>query len=127
VERPAIGHIVAGHRGDDHVFEFHPHDRFGHTLRFVLLEGEGFGCGHRAKPAGAGATVAGDHERGRALTPTFPAVRTLRAFADGVQTEVGDQRLGREKDRVGRQANFDPVRLLGQVEGGVDFDARHWW
>ena len=92
--------IIASHRGDDDMLELQAANRLGDTLRFVNLQRERFRGRDRAKTAGAGAAFACDHECGRSLAPALPAVRTLRALANCVQAEVGDERLGGEKDRI---------------------------
>ena len=83
--RAAIFQIVARDRGDDDMFQLHPPHRFGDALRFVFLEGERLRGRDRAKSAGARAAFARDHHRRGALAPAFPAVRALRALANGVQ------------------------------------------
>ena len=50
----------------------------------------------------------------------------MRALADGMQTQIGDERLGRKEDRIGRQAYFDPGRLLRLVQGWIDLRAGHF-
>ena len=46
---------------------------------------------HGAVCAGAGADVSEDHERGRAMVPAFPDVRTPGFFADRVKIELAHQ------------------------------------
>ncbi len=123
--RAAIFQIVARDGGDNDVLQFHPPHRFGDPLRFVFFKRERFRCCHRAKSAGARATIAGNHHRRRALAPAFPAVRTLRAFANGVQTQIGNERFGRKENRVRRQPHFDPWRLMRLVQRRIDFRAGH--
>ena len=84
VVRTAIRHIIAGDGGDDDMLESESLNTLGYTLRFILLKRKRLGCIHRAKAAGTGATVAGDHKRGCATAPAFPAIWALSAFADGV-------------------------------------------
>ena len=120
VVRAAVPQVVPRDGGDDDVFEPEPLDGLGHALGFVDLQREGLGRGHRAKTAGARAAFPGDHEGGGALAPAFPAVGALRALADGVQLQVGDEGLGGKEDGVGRQPHLDPVRLLVDVQGGID-------
>ena len=124
--RPAIGEIIARHGGDDDMLEPEALHPLSHTLGFILLERERFRRIHRAKTAGSGATVSSNHESGRAAAPALPAVRALRAFADCVEAQIGDQALGRKKDGVRGQPNLDPIGLLGLVERGIDFDGGHW-
>jgi len=121
----AVFQIIASDGRDHDMFQFHSHDRFGHALRLVFLQGKRFrGC-HRAKSTRACATVPRDHERGCALAPAFPAVRALRAFADGVQSQIGNERFGREENRIRRQTDFDPGRLMRLVQRRIDLCARH--
>jgi hypothetical protein len=108
------------------MFQLHPSHCFSHALRFVFLEGERFRRCHRAKSAGARATIARDHHRSRALAPAFPAVRTLCAFANGMETQVGDERFGRKENRIGWKTHFDPRRFLRLVQTRIDFGAGHW-
>ena len=67
----------------------------------------------------------GDHHGGGALAPAFPAIWALRALANGVQTQIGNERLGREKDRIRWQPDFDPGRFLRLVQSRIDFRAGH--
>jgi len=121
----AVFKIVARHRGDDNVFQSHPAHRFGHALRFVLFERERFRRRHRAKSAGTCAAIARDHHRRRALAPAFPTVRALRAFANGVQAEIGNERLGGKEHRIRGQTHLDPRRLVRLVQRRINFCAGH--
>jgi len=58
-----------------------------------LFQREGFRRCDGAKSARACTTVTRDHEGSRALAPTFPAVRALRALANRVQAQIGNERL----------------------------------
>src|ERR1044071_4043759 len=98
------------------MLEPEPPDGFGDALRLVFFQGEGLGSTDRAKTARPCATFAGDHHCRGALAPAFPAIWALRALADGMQAQIGDERLGRKEDRIGRQAYFDPRRLLRLVQ-----------
>src|SRR5262249_40750672 len=55
--------------------------------------------GDGAKSARPRATVARDHKSGRALTPAFPPVRALCTLANGVQSQIGNERFGRKENR----------------------------
>ena len=123
--RAAVLQIVARDRGDDDVFQFHPAHRFGDALRFVFFQRKRFRRCDRAKSAGARAAIARDHHRRGALAPAFPAIRALRAFANGVQPQIGNQRFRGKENRIRRQPHFDPGRLLRLVERGIDFRAGH--
>jgi len=70
--------------------------------------------------------IAGDHESSGALAPAFPAIRALRAFADRVQSQIGNQCFGRKENRIRRQPHFDPGRLLRLVQGWIDLRAGHF-
>ena len=98
-----------------------------YALRFIQLEGKGFSCIHRAKAAGTGASVAGDHKRGSASAPALPAIRALGALADGMKAKVGNQILRREKNRIRRQADFDPIGLFFEMKRRVDFNRTHFF
>ena len=99
---------------------------FGYALRFIQLERKGFGCIHRAKAASTGAAVASDHKSSCAPAPALPAIRALSALADGVEAEVGNQILRGEKNRIGRQADFDPIGLFLEMKRRVDFNRAHF-
>ena len=90
---PAVLEIVACDSRDHDVFQFHAEHRLGYALRFVFLQRERLCRCYCAKSACAGATIASDHKGGCALAPTFPAVRALRALANRVQPQIGNQRL----------------------------------
>jgi len=126
VVRTAIGHVIAGYGGDHDMLEPESLDAFGDALGFVLLERKGFGGIHRAKAAGTGAAIPGDHKRGCASAPALPAIRALGALADGVEAKVGNQILRREKNRIRRQADFDPIGLFFEVKRRVDFNRAHY-
>ena len=89
--RSAIAQIVAGHRGDDNVFEPETTGGFGDAGRLVGFERERFGCADGAEAAGAGAMIAGDHESSRAPAPAFPMVGAFGALANGVELEFFEQ------------------------------------
>ena len=124
---PTIFQIVARHRCDHDVFQFHPTHRFGNALRLVFLQSKWFRGRHRAKTAGARAPISCDHHRRRALAPALPAIRTVRAFANGVQSQIGDERFGRKENRIGGQTHLDPWRLGRLVQRWIDFRAGHRW
>ena len=126
VVRTAIRHIIAGDGGDNDMLETESLDAFGYALGFVLLERKRFGCIHRAKSAGTGAAIPGDHKRGSAPAPALPAIWALGAFADGMKAKVGNQILRREKNRIRRQADFDPIGLFFEVKRRVDFNRAHY-
>ncbi len=123
--RAAVFQIIARDSRDYHVLQPHSPDGFRDALRFVFFECKRLGCCHRAKSAGACATFARNHHRRCPLTPAFPTVRTLRAFTNGMQAQIGDERFRRKENRVRGQPDFDPGRLLRLVQGGIDFGARH--
>ena len=123
--RAAVLQIVARDGGDDDMLQFHPAHGFGHALRFVFFQRERFGGRDRAKSAGARAAIARDHHGRGPLAPAFPAVRALRAFANGVQPQIGDERLGRKENRIRGQPHLDPGRLLRLVQRRIDFRAGH--
>ena len=125
VIRTSVFQIVPRHGSDDDVLQFHSHHRFGDALRLIVFQGERLCRGHRAKSTGARATISRNHKRSRALTPTFPAVRALRAFTNRVQPQIGNERLGRKENRVRRQTDFDPGGLMGLVQRRIDFRAGH--
>ncbi len=131
--RAAVLQIVARHRCDDDVPQLHPARRLRHAPRLVVFERQRLGGADRAKSAGARAAVASDHERRRALAPTFPVIRTFRALADGVQLQFVQQSAG-VREGVGRgQVETQPIRQpgtqlvgplnrrVGQLHGRIQF------
>ena len=50
----------------------------------------------------------------------------MRAFANRVQPQIGNQRFGRKENRIRRQPHFDPRRLLRLVQGWIDLGAGHF-
>ena len=121
----AVLQIVARDRGDDDVFQFHPAYRFGHALRLIFFQGKRFRRRDCAKSAGAGAAIACNHHCRRALAPAFPSIRALRALANRVQSQIGNQRFGGKENRIRWQPHFDPGRFLRLVQGRIDFGAGH--
>ena len=92
------------------MLQSHAPDRFRDALGFILFQRKRLRGADRAKAAGTRATFARDHHGRGALAPAFPAVRALRALADGVQPQIGNQRFGRKENRV------DGSRTL--IQGG---------
>ncbi len=123
--RAAILKIIPRDSGNDDMLQTHPTDGLSDALRFVLFQRQRFGGADRAKPTGAGAALACNHHRRGALAPAFPAVRALRALADGVQAQIRDERFRRKENRVRGQPHFDPGRFLRLVQGRIDFRAGH--
>jgi hypothetical protein len=58
----AVGKIVTGDGGDDHVPQSQPRGCFGDAFGFVNFQSLCFAFGNSAKAAGASADVAADHE-----------------------------------------------------------------
>ena len=98
--RASVFQVIARHRCDDDVFQAHPPDRLGHPLRLILFQGKRFRSRDGAEAARARAAFPRDHHRRRALAPAFPAIWTLRAFTNGVEAQIRDERFGREEDRI---------------------------
>ena len=107
------------------MFQIHPAHGFSDALRFIGFQREWFGRSDCAKSARAGATITGDHESSGALAPAFPAVRALRALANCVQPQIGNQRFSRKENRIRRQPHLDPGRLRRLVQGWIDLRAGH--
>ena len=90
----AVLQIVARDRRYYDVFQIHPAHGFGDALRFVFFERERFRSRDCAKSTCARATVARDHESGRAVAPALPTIRALRTLANGVQPQIGNECFG---------------------------------
>ena len=123
--RATIFQIISGDGGNDDVLQTHPAHGLGDALRFIFFQRKRPGGGHCAKSTGPGAALTRDHHRRGALAPTFPAVRALRAFADGVQPQVRDEGFRGKENRIRGQSNLDPWRFLRLVQRRIDFRAGH--
>ena len=115
-----VGDVVTRDGGDDDVIEAHAFGGFGHALRLVRLQREGFGRFDGAEAAGARAAVTGNHEGGGALAPALPAVWALRLLTHRVQFEIGDHPLRAPKLGITRKRDANPIRLLFAMEGGIN-------
>ena len=108
--RAAVGQIIAGNAGDDHVLQAQRPRRFGHTARLVGVNRLRFSLFHATEPAAARADIAQDQERGGLLRVTFHPVRTFGMVADRLQAQLPDQ-LGREVVGVAlRDVPLQPTR-----------------
>ena len=107
--RAAVGQVVAGDAGDDDVLQAERADRLGDASRLVVIEpGRAAGL-DRAEPAGPGAGVAEDHDRGGALVPALPDVRAVGLLADRVERQPAKQSLEIVVGLARRQPRPDPV------------------
>jgi hypothetical protein len=107
--RAAIGQVVAGDAGHDHVLEVHLADGLGDAARLVLVvPGRATGL-DGAEAAGARAGVTEDHDRCRALLPALPDVGAAGLLADGVQGQVAQDALEVVIVGAGRQPGPDPL------------------
>ena len=105
--RPAVGEVVARHGRDDRVVEAHAGDGFGDPLGLVVIELQRLGRVDQAEPAGPGATLAVDHERGRAVGPALEDVRAAGVLADRDQLELAHRPL--EPEVVGARCGPWPA------------------
>src|SRR3954462_2942153 len=119
----AILEIVASDRGDDDVFEFHSLNCFRDALRLVFFQSVRLRRGYSAESAGPGAAIPRDHHGGCSLAPAFPAIGALRTLANRMQAQIGDERLGRKKDRIRRQTDLNPGWFLALVQSRIYFRA----
>jgi hypothetical protein len=110
----AIGQVVARHAGDDNVLEVHLADSLGDAARLVLVvPGRATGL-DGAEAAGAGAGIAEDHDRRRALLPALPDVGAAGLLADGVEGQVAQDALELVVVGAGRKPGPDPLRVPTQ-------------
>ena len=107
--RAAVGQVVAGDRGHHDVLQPEARDRLGDPARLVVVEpGRPAGL-DVAEPAGAGARVAEDHDRGGALVPALADVRAVGLLADRVEVQAAEQALEVVVVLAGGQLRADPV------------------
>jgi hypothetical protein len=122
----AVFQIIARDGSDHDMFQFHSAHCLRDALWFVVFKCKRFRRRHCAKSAGSRATIPGDHESSGALAPAFPTIWALRALANRVQLQIGNQRFGRKENRIRRQPYLDPRRLLRLVQGWIDLGAGHF-
>jgi hypothetical protein len=91
----AVGQVVASHRGDDGKVEPHRDDRLGHPFGLAVIERAGATGIDQAEPAGAGTTLAVNHERGGPVGPALRQVGTACLLAHRHQVQPGDLTLER--------------------------------
>ncbi|MNN49711.1 hypothetical protein D3C81_1642550 [compost metagenome] len=112
VSGAAVRHVIAVHRGDDHVVQTHllnSQADLGGLFRVQGLRQAGLDVAEGASPR---AGVAHDHERGVLLAPALADIRAGRLLADRHQPLGADNVLGRVVlARTGR-LDPQPVRLL---------------
>ena len=77
---------------------------------------------HGAEPAGAGADVAEDHERGGAVVPALADVRAVRLFADRVEALLAHQPLQPHVAGRPRGADLQPLGLRRARAQDLDRD-----
>ena len=118
VTRATVGEVVAVDGGDDDVVEPQLRRRLREPQRLERV-GRAIGLARVdvAVPAGAGAGVAEDLERGGPAPPALGDVRTARLLAHGVQAGAVEELLDVEVASVGaRRAHLHPLgapRALG--------------
>ena len=94
-------------------------DRLGDAARLVVVEpGRPAGL-DGAEPAGPGAGVAQDHDRGGALVPALPDVRAVGLLADRVEVQAAEQALEVVVVLARRHPRPDPVRVASEGGGAV--------
>jgi hypothetical protein len=108
-----VGQVVARHGGDDGEAEPHPLDRLGDPLGLGGVERLGVAGVDEAEPAGPGAALAVDHERGRAIGPALEDVGAAGLFADGDQAQVAHGVLQAQVARRRAEPRLQPVGLAG--------------
>ena len=81
----AVVEVVAGDARDDDVLEPKSSNRLGHAPGLVQVVDRRLAGLDGTEPAGPGADISQDHDRGRALVPALPDVRAVRLLADGVE------------------------------------------
>jgi len=67
---------------------------FGDALWFIRFECQWFCGGDGAESAGAGTTIASDHEGRSTTAPTFPVIGASGALADRVEFQIVEKLSG---------------------------------
>ena len=88
LRRAAVGQVVAGDGGEHGVAQAHLLDGLGHPLGLARIGGLGVAGVDQAEPAGPGAALAVDHERGGAVAPALGDVGAARLLAHRDELEV---------------------------------------
>ena len=104
----AVAQIVAIHRGDDHVAQFHVMDGLRQVLRFLPVQRRRPAVTDIAKWAAPCAYIAHDHECRRPVAKAFGEIGATGFLAHGVQVLVAQHGLD-FCDRIrGRRLDPDP-------------------
>ena len=85
--RTTIFDVIPRNGSNNDMFQLHPTGGLSNARRLISFERLRFRGAYRAKLTSTCAMIARDHERSSALAPTFPVIRTLGAFANGVKFE----------------------------------------
>ena len=109
----AVGEVVTRHRRDHGVGQAESLDRGGHPLGLVGVGGLGMSGVDEAEPAGAGAALAVDHERGRAVGPALEDVGAARFLAHRDEPEVAHGPPQAEELLAHAGRDPQPRRLAG--------------
>ncbi len=90
--RPPVVEIITVHAGEYGVLQTHCGNRRGGTGGLVAVDLTRPSRLDIAEGTGTGAQIAEEHQRGRALAPTFMDVRTARLLAHRVEALFSHQR-----------------------------------
>src|SRR6516164_4154076 len=121
----SIGKVVPCDCRDYNVLEFHPANGFSNASGFINVHRKRFGRGDSTKSTRPRASFPRDHKGGGSLAPALPSIRALRRLAHRVKPKIGDKRFCRKEGGIGRQTDFDPLRLFRLMQRWVDFGAGH--
>ncbi len=119
----AVGQVVAGHCGDHGVGQAEPGHRLGHPPGLVGVGWQRLAGVDQAEPAGPGAPVAVDHERGRAVGPALVDVRAAGLLANCHQVQLAQGPA--QRPVLLAHAGLDPqpfgfALVQGHPAGGID-------
>ena len=125
----AIAQVVAIHRGDHHVAQFHVMDGLRQVRRFLLVQRRRPAVTDIAKRAAPRAHVAHDHECRGAVAKTFGEIGATGFLAYGVQVLIAQHGLDFCNRIRGRRLDPDPWRLAQRRQGHFDFhgNPRHFF
>ena len=110
----AVGQVIAVHGCDHNVFETELRHRVTDVGRLLGVERRRQAGAHIAKRTGPGAGIPHNHQRGVALRPALPDIRTTGFFTYRDKAMLFDDGAGLIVLRRARRLDADPRRFAQQ-------------